>query len=57
MLDRRKPWETKTFWGLAALALAMLLNHFPATQPAAIPVAEIGALWTGWSITDRLRNK
>ena len=55
MADNRRPWETKTFWGLLAVAGGMVANYF-GVQPLGELLMSAGMLWSGYAVADRLRK-
>jgi len=55
MVDKRAFYKTKTFWGFIALAGGMVAHNF-GLQPLGELLMSAGALWSGYSIADRLRK-
>ena len=55
MADKRKPWETKTFWGAVAYAALVVLQQANIALPYDALVSLV-TVWTGYSIADRLRK-
>jgi len=56
MADKREFYKTKSFYGFLAIALGMVFEYYPLTQPYAELLFSAGALWTGYSVADRLRK-
>jgi hypothetical protein len=55
LVDKRKPWETKTFKGAVGFAVLIILD----TLGIKIPYDQLYQLvtvWTGYSLADRIRK-
>ena len=56
MAYKRKPWETKTFYGALGFALLVVLNGLGITLPYD-QLYGLVTVWTGYSVADRFRQQ
>ena len=56
MIDKRKPWETKVFYGACGAAVLIMLQAMGIVLPYETLYGLVFA-WSGYSVADRLRKK